>query len=337
MPAGTDLQTWAPRVGASGDDRYDPGEFGAMRAGDADGYSEVVTIAEVNDGAGFNQVIAEINRRNRAFYDTRGSYSGGDSYAPLAYVERGTKIKASVFNTVKAAVDAVRTRSRQSLWSWTNFPVSTGQRIKREHMLELRKALAIDYFLVNAKLQDVSANAGYPHIQYDRTGTYPPDTDGSGNLLNSFPYGGSRVGQAAAFGTFFAYRSFHNFEVPANLPTLGAGKMAFSLGAMSFIGASFSSFTLELYRAAGFSSPVGLGDWGIYDTLEASETIGSEAGANKEWNLATVLSAGSNYTFTWLGGSERADSNPGPPFKQAIQIGISVPSLTYPFLKLYSA
>jgi hypothetical protein len=26
MPAGTDIITWSPRVGATGDDRYDPGE-----------------------------------------------------------------------------------------------------------------------------------------------------------------------------------------------------------------------------------------------------------------------------------------------------------------------
>ena len=67
MPAGTDLITWSPRKGTSGDDRYDP-DSTAVRAGSSS-YSTLPAISEINAATGMNQIIAEINRRNSEWSD----------------------------------------------------------------------------------------------------------------------------------------------------------------------------------------------------------------------------------------------------------------------------
>ena len=66
MPAGTDLITWNPRVGSTGDDRYAwpesiPFYIGTPKASFAN--PDKPTITEVNAAEGWNQVIAETARR----------------------------------------------------------------------------------------------------------------------------------------------------------------------------------------------------------------------------------------------------------------------------------
>lgn len=66
MPAGTDLVTWNPRVGATGTDRYRwPAELPLYAGTPASFYAnpDRPTLAEVNASEGWNQMVAEINRR----------------------------------------------------------------------------------------------------------------------------------------------------------------------------------------------------------------------------------------------------------------------------------
>src|SRR6185436_16447902 len=140
MPAGTDLQTWGPRVGSSGDDRYDPGDTVPWTAG-LNSFSSLPSIAEINASDGLNQIIAERNRRLKLKVDTQGT----GSYSALAYVDTDTINLASLLNTLKTDIDTIRSQDELSAFSWTAFSVSSSSIALRQQILELRKALAIDY------------------------------------------------------------------------------------------------------------------------------------------------------------------------------------------------
>jgi len=88
MPAGTDLITWNPRVGATGDDRYKwpesiPFYIGTPKASFAN--PDKPTITEVNVAEGWNQVIAETVRRMPTVEEQTGPGGWGPIFPmPLA-------------------------------------------------------------------------------------------------------------------------------------------------------------------------------------------------------------------------------------------------------------
>ena len=145
--AGYDLVTWSPRIGSSGDDKYNVygtqldgssnnSDITVIEAGGSS-YSSPPTIAEINSSSGWNQVIGLVNRR-ASIYDT----TFGTSIGTLSYVAAGDAITASVISAVRAKINSIRSAEGFSAYSFS-FTPSAGDIILGRHLAECRKALGI--------------------------------------------------------------------------------------------------------------------------------------------------------------------------------------------------
>jgi hypothetical protein len=93
MPAGTDLVIWNPRVGATGNDRYRWPSNIPLYAGTPESfYADPArpTLAEVNASEGWNQMVAEMNRRTPNVDSMQApAYWHTTEPAPYASASRG--------------------------------------------------------------------------------------------------------------------------------------------------------------------------------------------------------------------------------------------------------
>ena len=296
MPAGTDIVTWSPRVGATGDDRYDPGNAMRIAAGTASGtFSDPPTITQVNAASGINQVIAEIRRRcwgtsPASYWITPGDLSGlAPSWCPTS-----GKYLYTTFNTLKSAVDSIRTTEGQSAFSWSEYPLASADRTVRAIVTELRKALATDQYILYRWLAD---HGGYYGLQAT-TSPYP--TISTVYLRNNCAFG--EAGSTK-------YRGYLFFRLPADWPTGLTG----SLRCWYTRGAGVRTF--ELWRANTHLGALDTGDWGNLDNAEhsqANNAIAPTAGTRYKslLSLTSALNGNTNYTFIAVHNEERTDTNP---------------------------
>lgn len=261
MPAGTDIVTWSPRVGATGDDRYSVPASTGILAGATDGYSGTPTITEVNAGSAFNQIGAEIKRR------------GGSA----SYVAAGDFVLATTFNTWKTQIDTIRSNEKRSAFSWSELPVSAGDVIKTDAIKELRKALATDFIYLVAD----STNTGLKKLG----NPYPPSS--------LFLQSDGKVGQGKS-GQYSILRTAILVTVPTGLPSLDSGKMVIKVST-DYVGTNFDA---RLYRSSSDLRPIDTGDWGNLDNLE--DTVGTSGMSDEtyeEWSIAAPASGAHTY---WL-------------------------------------
>lgn len=329
MPAGTDLITWAPRKGATGDDRYDP-DASAIKAGNST-YSSPPTPDEVLNGSDLNQVIAYTNLRTYSVPASTGNHA---AFSPLSYVTQGNKIKTTDWSAIKSRIDSMRIKAGQSAFSWT-VAFTTGVKITRQHMLELRKAAILDYFEVYATLDYTSPSLFNYNWQIEKTGntTYPPGTV----IVDVINHVGQTRETTPSF-VYDIYRAPYFFNILASAPaTLSAAKFAF--------GYSYTSsriWTLKLYRANTYFGPLDTGDWGNLDNLEdsaANNTLAASYAVNA-FNIETTLTPGSGYAYTFVSSDDESGHVPadGPAIEyDNIAPPIGGVGIFAPHLRLYTA
>ena len=228
MPAGTDLITWSPRVGATGDDRYTLPANTRITAGGSS-YSSLPLLSEVNAGSYHNQFASELKRRQT---DLGIAPSHGLATAGLS--------KASTALSANSQIDAIRSAEGSSAWSWSEAP-STGSVATASHILESRKALATDHFhfpIPDLELDSTDVN-NYQTTRYHGTGYYPPTYQN--NLSRSV----KRAGQDVLGSSFGAYRFFRVFTVPYSYETIASATLTFDLTSVTG-----SGFKLRIYRSS---------------------------------------------------------------------------------------
>lgn len=270
MPAGTDIITWSPRVGNSGDDRYDPGDA-LIKAGNST-FSSRPTVNEVNGATGLNQVIADVNRRS---WDNTNYYVyAGLNMAALSYVAAGDRILAQTFNTLKERITNIRTLENQSAYSWGSFwVVAAGQKILQDHLQDLRKALAFDrIFIPPYKIDNKVSGTIYPSLA----------EHGATVTLNTF--GSHTMGYERSGGdpTGYRYRTYVFFNIDGGFPTLGDVKHTFAAQNTHLDGTDY----VRIHRSNSYLGPIDTGDWGNLDNLELDLAV------------STYLPDGNVYTIT---------------------------------------
>lgn len=234
MPAGTDLVSWFPRTGATGDDRY-TWDINEIIYPGPSGYSDPPLLSEINDTTnfgGFNGIIAEINRRNRFYYNTRGK----GSFTATAYVSSVDEVNGTLFKNLRTAIDTIRSRERLSTYSWNaifsgaiaSAPIAAGSSVELipEVFSDLRKALATDKLVAQGYIPDGDNNLrAHRNMRY-RFATYPPDTGGVFAVTDEDTTGQDGTGAVHYFdGVPMAHRTLCGFRLPADTPTIANGKI----------------------------------------------------------------------------------------------------------------
>jgi hypothetical protein len=125
-----DVITWAPRLGSTGDDRYDPGEMD-IAAGTISTLHDPPRVSDVHLGTHINQIIMECFRR-----------LGDDAGLP-SYQSAGALVTGSWESALRDAIDDIRTADGSGAYSWPTA-LESGKPIRRENILALRKALVTD-------------------------------------------------------------------------------------------------------------------------------------------------------------------------------------------------
>jgi hypothetical protein len=328
MPAGTDLITWNPRVGATSDDRYDIAADTPIKNGTY-AYSDPPTIDEVNSGTGINQIIAEINRRageNEVLIE--------DNYYSQSYVGNGAKIAVQNFTTL---IDAARVNAEQSAYSWPTTPVA-GNVVDQNWFFHMRKALAIDHIPVYLNLSDHTVISGFQEklaFYIDAQNNFYPPTTRTVAANNLY----IKVGQDFASPRYYEWRGYLFFRIPSSIPTLGDAK----LSVVWLEDQSDTNFTLDFYRSNSHLPPFTTADWGNLDNLEGSiAASGISVGSRSEIDVDhTAISGGSGTTYIIVSDREVADTTPAGEEWITIQTHNDSPPLTdpqsVPILKLYTA
>jgi hypothetical protein len=147
---GFDLVTWSPRVGSTGDDKYnlpgatkidgalDTGNPTRIDVGDASGFSTIPTIAEINASSGLNQIVGLVNRRRR-----NANALLGTAFAALPYFTPGVKITYTDIAALQSGVISARTMDSLEAYTGTWPTYSAGTPISGNLIAHLRKSLRI--------------------------------------------------------------------------------------------------------------------------------------------------------------------------------------------------
>lgn len=331
MPAGTDLITWNPRVGATGDDRYNIDLNTAIGAGSSS-YSSPPTISEINAGSGINQIIAEVNRRCGESDD---ALVQNGSISTVAYIAAGGAISLLALT---AKIDLIRENEDQAYFSTATG--QTGQAIRGAWVAAMREALSLDYISVYLDKSDHNFETYSSPVrrQMDcylkrEDSFYPPTT------TSVFPDINFRCGQRGSAGpTYGKYRPYFFFRIPA-IPSLGDALLSIHSDG------DFSSqdFNMNLYRANSHLAPLGTGDWGNLDNLEdsiASSSWPSDSRLTLDVDH-TAINGSSGLTYILASDREVADTTPFT--NEYVEIDgmdnslVEFDILYYPILKLYTA
>lgn len=254
-----DLITWSPRVGATGDDRYNVPDDTPVRAGSSS-FSSPPTIAEVNAATDINQVAAEINRRR--FTDQQLLWS----IPAISYVAAGDRISPTYLaTTLRNAIDRIRLNDDQSAYSWT-AGLAANSPIRKAHIFDLRKALATPSLIV------YPPNAYWPSNCVERFGTTHPTYTTTRVRTNNVHvlYAGKSVNYYANPQTI-RFRSFLHFQIPTDLPAFSTAKLCCYA---NYTGGNPTPYTWEVWRSNSFLGATDAGDYDLgLDTFEDSETV----------------------------------------------------------------
>lgn len=147
---GYDLVTWAPRVGASGDDAYnipggtklnasvDSGNPTRIEAGGSTFTSPVPTIAEINASSQWNQVIGLYNRRQSQMNTILNG-----TPTPISYISPDTRITAATIAALYTAIGSLRTSEGFGAYTFPTAEIAANKIVYGYHLAHARKALAI--------------------------------------------------------------------------------------------------------------------------------------------------------------------------------------------------
>ena len=263
MPAGTDLITWSPRVGATGDDRYNVEENTKIEVG-ATSFSSPPTLAEVNAASGINQVIAECKRR---YYQLFRSL-----LATPSYISSESKYSTVLLSTLKTNINTVRTYEYQTSYSFTAFDIKP----LRQNLLELRKSLATDHFFINS---GILLYSNFNHNSIKKSGlTYPPVASTVIVIHEEL------WGQDLISTVYHTYRAFLSYDLPV-LPTINSAKILIYPG-----NCPPGDIKTNIYQSSTYDEPLVIGDYGNINTLLAENISLTE----DTWNEVTLT----NFSFS---------------------------------------
>jgi hypothetical protein len=244
-----DLVTWAPRVGSSGDDKYnvpgatklngfvDSGLPSRIEAGDSSGFSATPSIAEINNSSGLNQVIGLLNRRA-----LRHNALFGTTIPTVAYQAIDERITAAKVAAVNAGISGVITTEGILPTGASLSNPSVGTMMRGTTLANMRKALAISGTLRPHYFQD-TVNDVIDWNQYRRIDN-PYGSPTSETIGNVFPFQG-RAHWEKSGSDYFRRRMITSYRIPEWLTALVS-----CVYQVNFVASSGSAtpITLEMYR-----------------------------------------------------------------------------------------
>ena len=197
-----DLVTWSPRIGATGDDKYNVPAATVLAAGSTAGYSATPTIAEINAGSGLNQIVAAVKRRIRTYNSLFGTSITEPSYVSSA----ANVISSGDFGSIQSAINDVR--ENEGFAAYTYSSTYSGLLVSN-HIAQLRKALTIDGTLKVGEATGVFPS--YIKSGYNRTdspyGTATSEAFSASNILTA-------IGKNGVAGTVTRHRALVHFNIP---------------------------------------------------------------------------------------------------------------------------
>jgi len=307
MPAGTDLVTWNPRVGDTGDDRYtvpENDEVVFTTASREDAFSDPPTLDEVNAAHGLWQIMAEIRRRCPT---TNDLFQSSSTQPTFTFPDVGVQLRynTGTFSLTNLRNQIVRIRQSELItdvaasYTWTET-ISAGCPILKAHIKEMRKALATDCFTLYAYkpdsfpggaqtygLQQNLNDADLSELYLGKI-VWPPDPN------NVFGHGGA-WGVKNSSLTWGRARQYRNFIISSGLPTIGVAKFVLPIYVQGAGG------TIQLYQSS-YLGTIGTEDWGSFGTSVASWTPATES--PRLITLPTPPVAGDQLSFVLAHDSE---------------------------------
>jgi hypothetical protein len=281
MPAGTDLVTWNPRKGDTGDDRYSlPDEETVFTPGGRDQVvSDPPSLDDVNNAYGWWQILLELARRipnYKGIYSTslayrlpeigwplRKNWNSSNRSGPQRYSIQEMRLDTEVIRMVDqySRVDY----SPWPTYPWQDpYPSSGPMSFTKTMIFDFRKALATDCITVNADNDDSVDAEGNPPTMYQRS-----DAAGTGwELPASFlgnPYWCGMLWNFNTEGRWRRIRAYRRFKIPTWIPTLSASQIVFR---------TWYAISGYIYKAPYMS--IVPDNWGTLGSLEATWSASAE-------------------------------------------------------------
>lgn len=265
-----ELITWAPRVGATGDNQYKFGSGASMPKiyrGTVGGSTP--SVSDVNALTGINQIVAEIKRQ------------GGSA----SYVSDGTqKVSKTFITSLQTAINSIRTGAGASSYSFTSITDGT-VKISNSILLQLRKALAVTQTTVTGSSWDGRFEFQRKDIPYgtlytESTNHTPRDT---------------WIGKANLGGVMNRYRFIFRMPRPSGTLSAYTFNLKFDDTSVSIIfSTSLESFgNLNVYCVNNTT------DW--YNTANLAVSASVSAGTNIPLALdVSVMNAMSASAYFYL-------------------------------------
>jgi hypothetical protein len=305
MPLGTDIITWNPRRGSSGNDRYTFPDDTAIKVGSSS-YSSPPTIDEVNAGSGINQIIAEYNRRIPRSDDIVDPSL--PNLITRSYISPGTKITGTLLEAIRLNLVDLRVKNLLSSFSFT---VSTHTKIigkTMDRIPDLRKALALDHLVIfpSKSLYTIPSTVYLNALQKQNQtlAQYIADTGTTILVSGANSNAGMQRNTSNIFQKFRAYGCFKPV-----FPSISGSVFSF------YSSAGFNtSFNVVLYQTSTDIDVLGSTDWAtatlFLDSIAAS-SIDLTAATPNDLDAGTNMTSGSNFACFLTSDEAVAGTDPG--------------------------
>jgi len=229
------MANWTPRQGVAGEALIHWGVQNLINAGTSV-YSNPPTQVQVDAGSGINQIVAELKRQG-----------GGGS---VAYTNTTTRMGVTYLNSIKTAIDALRTAQGWPAYVWTVWPISAGVLLSDQHLYELRKGVTSP-LIVNASasffIQSRSFSTITQEPPYPPTGTRQVGTPVNPLLVNGFYWEFIFFGQDKQRASNIA-RAYLNFTIPAGVTNATARLRLYMRRDFTNANCDFTDYDMQVYR-----------------------------------------------------------------------------------------
>ena len=232
----SDIITWEPRVGSTGDDRYDWPPAEPLSQGGTS-FSDPPTPAEVNAAEGLNQIIAEINRRQN--YLGRAEIPYWPNTGPLTFAK---------LDEIKDSIEDIR-----DVESRTFQNISIAEPLTNLAIRNMRKFLSGDTTRMPLHRRNIT-KSGILRRQSDDE-EYPP----VGSISSANDPGTPLLGQEEQGGVvrYVIRRMYLNMDIYTQLPHTAA---KFVIPFTSFRFGSTSTWNINCQYALDWGT-LGTADW----------------------------------------------------------------------------
>lgn len=221
--AATNLYTWTPCIGGSGDDLFNvpgatklDGSFDSSNpptkmALGGTSYSTIPTIAEINAGSGLNQVIAAYNRR-------AGMYNSefGTTLTIMSYLTTtGSRTLASSMTTLFSNIGSLKQQEGLSDTTWTISAPAARRTCWGHQLAYLRKKIG---FITGTVTQGLLLTASPSFYGYFRVDSPSYGTGASESIAG---VGIGKAGNGVGTNNMKRFRTLFAYPMPDWLATSG--------------------------------------------------------------------------------------------------------------------